>query len=62
MIIGTQKDPEMIRFIRSIQEALIAGISQVRAGNTVGDIGAAVEQSIQKSGYHIVRDLTGHGL
>ena len=44
------------------RKALDVGISQVKPGNYVSDIGKAIEQFIRPYGYGIVRDLAGHGV
>lgn len=43
------------------KEALLIGIEQARAGNTVGDIGYAIEKFVAHR-YGIVRELSGHGV
>jgi methionyl aminopeptidase len=43
--------------------ALFAGIAQVRAGNRIGDVSAAVQAEIERRGnYGIVREYVGHGI
>ncbi|MDA0797938.1 MAG: type I methionyl aminopeptidase [Chloroflexi bacterium] len=43
--------------------ALFAGIAQVRAGNRIGDVSAAVQDEIERRGqYGIVREYVGHGI
>ena len=43
--------------------ALFAGIEQVRAGNRIGDVSAAVQAEIERRGdYGIVREYVGHGI
>ena len=43
--------------------ALFAGIEQVRAGNRIGDVSAAVQAEIERHGdYGIVREYVGHGI
>jgi len=43
--------------------ALFAGIAQVRAGNRIGDVSAAVQVEIERRGnYGIVREYVGHGI
>ncbi len=37
-------------------------IENVKLGNTVGDIGAAVQELVEKNGFSIVRDFVGHGI
>ncbi len=44
------------------EEALTRAIAVARAGNTVGDIGYAVESYVHEHGFGIVRDLCGHGV
>jgi methionyl aminopeptidase len=43
-------------------ECLWLGIVQVRAGATLGDIGHAIQQHAEKSGYSVVREFCGHGI
>ncbi len=38
------------------------GIAQVKPGNSVGDIGHAIQAHAEKHGYSVVRDYCGHGL
>ena len=43
--------------------SLYKGIEQAIVGNRLGDIGYAIQNYIEKEcGYHIVRDLVGHGI
>jgi methionyl aminopeptidase len=53
---------ELEKLIRVTDECLMLGIEQCRTGNTIGDIGWAVQQHAEKHGYGIVRDYTGHGI
>jgi methionyl aminopeptidase len=43
-------------------ECLELGIAQAVEGNRTGDIGFAVQQHAEASGYGVVRELTGHGV
>ena len=48
--------------MRVTKEALEAGIAVCRPGNTVADIGKAIEQYVHSRGsYGIVRELCGRG-
>ena len=38
------------------------GISQVRPGGRIGDIGAVIAEMAQDHGYSVVRDYCGHGI
>jgi len=44
------------------KSALYRGIEQAVAGNTIGDIGHAVESYVQTFGYSPVRETVGHGI
>lgn len=49
--------------LRVTQESLERGMAAVKPGNTVADIGKAVEDYVKSEGkYGIVRDLVGHGV
>ena len=54
--------PEMKRLLKVTKEALYIGLDKCKAGNRVGDIGAAVQQHCEKNGYSVVRELCGHGV
>ena len=47
---------------RVAQESLMAGLNQVKAGNTLLDIAGAVEDHVKANGYSVVEDYTGHGV
>ncbi len=54
---------ENAKLMRVTREALERGIQACVAGNTVADIGKAVEDYVKSQGdYGIVRDLCGHGV
>jgi len=44
------------------KKALEIGIAQCQVGNTVADIGRAIQDYIKPQGYGIVEDLVGHGV
>lgn len=48
--------------MRVTKQALDLGIAQARRGKTVGDIAAAIERHVEKHGYSVVRELSGHGI
>lgn len=55
-------DPAVERLLRRTEEALYKGIDQARAGNRLGDIGAAIEKWVAQGGYTVVREFVGHGV
>jgi methionyl aminopeptidase len=50
------------RLLDVTRKALDAGVSAARAGNHLGDIGAAVQRVVEAAGFSVVRDLVGHGI
>ncbi|HEX5437406.1 MAG TPA: type I methionyl aminopeptidase [Gemmatimonadaceae bacterium] len=59
--IGTV-DETSRRLLEITVRALDAGIAAARAGNHIGDIGAAVQAVVERAGFSVVRDLVGHGI
>lgn len=53
---------EAQRLIKITKQALALGIEQVRPGNSLNNIGKAIEQYAAASGFSVVRDLVGHGI
>lgn len=64
LTVAVGKVPARVRNLISVtQEALEVGIEQVKIGNTIADIGRAIEKYVRQKGkYGIVRDLVGHGV
>ena len=44
------------------QDALMAGLSKIKAGITLLDIAGAIEDVVLSNGYSVVEDYTGHGV
>ncbi len=53
---------ESARLLDATRRALDAGVSAARAGNHIGDIGAAVQTVVEAAGFSVVKDLVGHGI
>jgi methionyl aminopeptidase len=63
MIIGDEnKHPQYKKFLEVGKEALQRWIAQAKHWNRVWDIGNAIQNYVEENGYHIIRELTGHGL
>lgn len=60
VVVGTVSS-DVQKFLDDTYESLMAGITQVRAGATTGDIGYAIQQYVNKR-YGIVKGLAGHGV
>lgn len=54
--------PERKKFLETGKKALEMALTVARAGNTVGDIGHIIEKTVKAGWYHIVKELTGHGV
>ncbi len=50
------------RLVEVTYECLMLGIEQARPGNTLGDVGHAIQQHAERHRYGVVRDFCGHGL
>ncbi|MEN6509438.1 MAG: type I methionyl aminopeptidase [Smithella sp.] len=50
------------RLMRVTEQSLYAAIDQACDGNRLGDISAAVQETVEASGYSVVRDFVGHGI
>ena len=48
--------------VKAAQEALDAALNIVKPGTTLGEIGKAIQDAIQKYNFAPVRNLSGHGL
>lgn len=57
-----QADPEAERLMQVTEEALWAGIEQVRPGNRLGDVSAAIQERVERDGFSVVREFVGHGI
>lgn len=50
------------RLIDVTYNAMMAGISAVKPGATLGDISKAIQKEAHAAGYKVVKDFCGHGL
>ena len=50
------------RLIRIAQECLYIGISMVKPGVRLGDLGAVIQTHAEKNHYSVVREYCGHGI
>lgn len=61
--VGVGQISEVARKLLEVTEgALYAGIRQMKPGNRVGDISAAIQQYVESRGFHVTREYTGHGV
>jgi methionyl aminopeptidase len=55
-------DAEARRLIDVTRAALDAGIAELVPGSRLGDLGAAVQSTVERAGFFVVRDYVGHGI
>ena len=55
-------NPGARELLEVTKEALIAGAHEVRPGNHLGDISAAIQRHVESQGFSIIRSLVGHGI
>jgi len=57
-----QISPEKEKLIKTAYQALSKAIDVVKPGIRVGKISRTIQDVIEKAGFHVIRDLTGHGV
>lgn len=60
--VGETLDPQLKKLLEVTEQSLYRGIEKVRIGNTVGDVGAAVQELVEANGFSVVREFVGHGI
>ena len=60
--VGGGLTPQLEKLIEVTRDSLYKGIEAVRIGNTIGDVGAAVQQVVEANGFSVVREFVGHGI
>jgi len=54
--------PVARKLLEVTEASLYRAIERARIGNTVGDLGAAVQQLVEANGFSVVREFVGHGI
>jgi methionyl aminopeptidase len=54
--------PEAQKLLDVTKASLFAGIEQMRPGNHLGDVSAAIQATVEAEGLSIIRTLVGHGI
>jgi methionyl aminopeptidase len=54
--------PELQKLLEVTEQSLYKGIEKMRIGNTVQDVGSAVQDWVEKHGFSVVREFVGHGI
>jgi len=59
--IGTPS-PVAKKLVEVTEKCMYLGIAEVKPGNKIGDIGAAIQEYAEAEGFSVVRDFVGHGV
>ena len=60
--VGDSLSPELKKLLEVTEASLYCGIDAARVGNSVGDVGAAVQELVEANGFSVVREFVGHGI
>ena len=60
--VGEKIKPELKKLLEVTEASLYKGIEKMRIGNSVGDVGAAVQEYVEAHGFSVVREFVGHGI
>jgi len=60
--VGDGQNDTVKKLLAVTRESLYKGIEKARIGNTVGDVGAAVQEHVEANGFSVVREFVGHGI
>ena len=62
MFVAGETSIQARRLIQVTYEAMWVGISRVKPGARLGDIGHAIQRHAEHNGYSVVREFCGHGI
>src|SRR6516225_4800319 len=60
--VGDSLTAEVRKLLDVTEASLYKAIQQVRIGNAVGDVSAAVQEHVEANGFSVVREFVGHGI
>jgi methionyl aminopeptidase len=60
--VGDSVTDEVRKLLDVTEASLYKAIQQVRIGNAVGDVSAAVQEHVEANGFSVVREFVGHGI
>jgi methionyl aminopeptidase len=62
VFVGEPPSSEAEKLVRVTEEALEAGIAQIRPGGRTTDVSSAIQQCAEGAGFSVVREYVGHGV
>mgnify|MGYP001269072038 CR=1 FL=1 len=54
--------PQAQKLMKATRESLTAGIEKIRPGRKLSEVSGAIEKTIEKAGFSVVKELVGHGV
>jgi methionyl aminopeptidase len=60
--VGDSVSPERKKLMEVTEQSLYKAIEKVKIGNTISDIGGAVQEFVEANGFSVVREFVGHGI
>ncbi len=54
--------PQVCELLQTTRQALEVGIDHARSGNRLGDLGSAIQKTVEAVGFSVIRELVGHGV
>jgi methionyl aminopeptidase len=60
--VGESVSPERKKLMDVTEQSLYKAIEQAKLGNSISDIGAAVQEFVEANGFSVVREFVGHGI
>ena len=54
--------PEVKSLLETTRASLFEGAEQMRPGNHLGDVSAAIQRRVELDGFSVIRTLVGHGI
>jgi methionyl aminopeptidase len=54
--------PDAVKLLDVTKASLFAGVEQMRPGNHLGDVSAAIQRAVEIEGLSVIRTLVGHGI
>ena len=60
--VGDGISSELTKLLKVTEQSLYLAIEAARVGNTIGDVGSAVQQLVESNGFSVVREFVGHGI
>jgi methionyl aminopeptidase len=54
--------PQAQQLMKTTEASLYAGIGELKAGGRLGDVSHAVQTTVEKKGFSVIRQFVGHGI